>query len=365
MKGSLPRRFPSFAICLLLCFLVTAPRLRAQNAEDNSPSRAPQPARIPATPVAEPTPENAPADVTANPAQPSPGTAGPNYVLGPEDEIGISVFNVPELTITARVAADGLITLPLIGRVQASGLTVEQLREELAEKWGENYLQDPQVTVNVASFQARPVSVIGAVEKPGLYHLTGQRTLIEVLSMAGGFGKKGSSPAGRTVMITRKSGFKDLQQVEGMHMRGPDQVEIDLNRLVYTRDEGLNIEIMPFDIISVTKADVVYVTGAVRLAGGFVLEDRPTVTALQAVSMAGGFTGTASRGGAVIYRTQKDGTKISVPINLKKILKGKEEDMTLAANDILFVPDSKSKMAASRAVDASISTFSGWLIWAH
>ena len=81
------------------------------------------------------------------------------------------------------------------------------------------------------------------MEKPGLYPLKGRRTLIEVLSTAGGVWQEGHIPAGRTVMVTRKSGFKDLNVVDGMHMRGPDQVEIDLNRLLYTRDEALNIVI--------------------------------------------------------------------------------------------------------------------------
>jgi polysaccharide export outer membrane protein len=286
-----------------------------------------------------------------------------NYVLGPEDVVKIDVFDVPELSKSVRVANDGLISLPLIGRVQAAGLTAEQLRQELAEKWGENYLQDPQVTVFVDEFKAKPVSVIGAVEKPGLYPLTGRRTLIEMLSMAGGFGKKSTSPAGRTVLIRRKGGFGDLQPVDGMHMRGPDQIEVDLNRLLYTRDEALNIEIRPLDIISVSKADVVYVTGAVKRPGGFVLEDRPTMTVLQAVAMAEGFTGTAAKGAARILRTNQDGSKTEVPINLGKILKGKAQDTMLAANDILFVPDSKQKMVGQRAIDASVSTFSGWLIW--
>jgi len=146
-------------------------------------------------------------------------------------------------------------------------------------------------------------------------------------------------------------------------VRGPDQIEIDLNRLLYTRDPGLNIEIRPLDTVSVSNADVVYVNGAVKLPGGFVLDDRPTVTVVQAISMAGGFTTTAKRGGAKIFRTQKDGSKIEVPVDMGKVLKGKADDITLAANDILYVPDSRTKVAGSRAVDVSVSTLSAWLIW--
>jgi len=355
MKGLAESPLARFTIFLSVFVLLTPPLLRAQDTEDNP---AGQPASTPTTNT-----DTTTANPPGTPDQPSVAAADPNYVLGPEDELEIEVFDVPELKHTVRIAADGKIALPLIGRVQASGLTADQLRQELADKWGEDYLQDPQVSVFVKEFKARPVSVIGAVEKPDLYYLKGQLSLIEVLSMAGGVGKKAAS--GRTVMITRKSGFGDLQIVEGMHVRGPDQIEIDLDRLLFTRDPGLNIEIRPLDIVSVSKAEVVYVTGAVNKPGGFVLDDRPNVTVIQAISMAGGFSATAARGGARILRTQKDGSRTEIPINLGKVLKGKNEDMTLAANDILYVPDSKKKMVTTRAIDASVSTFSGWLIWAR
>ena len=360
MRSFLEHQSLSFTICLSVVFLLTPSPSRAQNAQDKPASQDPQAIQIPTT-NADKTAGNA----QRNSDQSSSALVDPNYILGPEDVINIEVFNLPELSKTVRVANDGTVTLPLIGRVQAAGLTTEQLRKELADKWGENYLQDPQVTVFVSEFKAKPVSVIGAVEKPGLYPLTGRRTLIEMLSMAGGFGKRATSAAGRTVLITRKSGFGDLQPVDGMHVRGPDQIEIDLNRLLYTKDEALNIEMKPLDIISVSKADVVYVTGAVKRPGGFVLEDRPTMTVLQAIAMAEGFTPTSAKKSARILRTNQDGSKTEVPINLSKILSGKGQDTTLAANDILFVPDSTKKIVGQRAIDASLATFSGWLIWAH
>jgi len=342
-------------IYLSLLVLLTPLPSGAQSSSDQQASQAvPAPAANTDT-----TTGNTPGDSDSS----ATAAASSDYILGPEDEIEVEVLNVPELKQTVRVAADGKISVPLIGRVPASGLTPEQLRQELADQWGESYLQDPQVSIFVKEFKARPVSVIGAVEKPGLYYLKGPRNLIEVLSMAGGFGKKASSAAGRTVVITRKSGFQDLQVADGMHLRGPDQIEIDLNRLLYTRDPGLNIEMKPLDTVAVSKADVVYVTGAVKKPGGIVLDDRPTVTVIQAISMAEGFSGTASRGGARILRTRQDGSKIEIPVNLTKVMKGKAEDLTLAANDILYVPDSKKKVALSRAADVSVSTFSAWLIW--
>jgi len=296
---------------------------------------------------------------------------GPNYVIGPEDVLEIDVFNVPELSTKreggtgggVRVANDGTITLPLLGRVQAAGLTAQQLVERLQAKWGETYLQNPQVTVFVKEFQAKPVSIIGPVEKPGLYYLTARRNLLEVLSMAGGLATRGTLAAGRTVLVTRKSGFKDLPSVEGLRLLDPGRVEINLQKLLYGQEPALNIEIIPLDTIAVSRADIVYVVGAVRKAGGFVLEDREKVTVLQALAMAEGLEGTAARGSARIIRRGEDGSKTEIPVDLGKILKGRSRDMELAANDILFVPDSTGKVAGKRASEAAIGIVSGLIIW--
>jgi polysaccharide export outer membrane protein len=360
MKGLLERVFWGLTVFLWSVVLLTLPQLRAQDNQDKPASQD-----IPGIQDSTDNTDTTEGKTQGDSDQYFGGPIGPNYILGPEDVIKIEVFNVSELSKTVRVANDGMISLPLIGRVQAAGLTTEQLRKELEDKWGENYLQDPQVTVFVNAFKAKPVSVIGAVEKPGLYPLTGRRTLIEMLSMAGGFGKKGTSAAGRTVLVTRKSSFGDLQPVDGMHIRGPDQIEIDLNRLLYTRDQNLNIEIKPLDIISVSKAEVVYVTGAVNKPGGFVLEDRPTMTVLQAVAMAQGLTFTAAKKSARIIRTNQDGSKREVPVDLSQILKGRAQDTTLLADDILFVPDSTKKLLGQRSTDAAFAAFTGWLIWVH
>jgi polysaccharide export outer membrane protein len=286
-----------------------------------------------------------------------------DYVIGPEDVLDIDVFNVPELTKTVRVANDGTISLALLGHVRAEGLTTTQLRAELESKWGRTYLENPQVSVFVKEFHTRPVSVIGAVERPGLYQLTAPRTLIEMLSMAGGLAKRSSAPAGRTVYVTRKEGFADFQPVEGMELVASDKVEINLQRLLYSREAALNIEVKPLDIISVSKADVVYVVGEVKRAGGFVLEDRERITVLQALAMAEGLSGTAAKGSARIIRRSQDGSRTEIPVNLSKVLKGKSQDVELAANDILFVPTSAGKAAVKRAADAAIGTVSGILVY--
>jgi len=289
--------------------------------------------------------------------------AGRDYVIGPEDVLEVEVFNVPELKRTARVSNDGMIGLALIGQVKAAGLTVDQLRGELESRYGHSYLQDPQVSVYVTDFRAQSVSVIGAVEKPGMYQLWAPRNLIEILSMAGGLAKRSTAPAGRTLVIMRKSGFGDIPVVDGMRLLTQERLEIEIRKLLYSQDPGLNIAIKPFDTISVLKADLIYVVGDVGKPAGIVLEDRDDLTVLQAVAMAEGVNRTASKNNAKIFRKTEDGGKIEIPVKLGDILKGKAPDLTLVANDILFIPDNPRKIVTQRLLDTTIATISGVIIW--
>lgn len=322
------------------------------------PGQSPQ-GEVPSTPAAGSAEDVAPA--TAGTA--SERNVPSDYVIGPEDVLDVDVFNVPELTKTVRVANDGTLSLALLGRIRVAGMTVEQLRKELERRWGQTYLQNPQVTVFIREFHAQPVSVIGAVEKPGVYELKGSRTLIEILSMAGGLARTGTAP-GRTLVVTRREGFgPELQLAEGMSVLGVDRIEINLQRLLYSREEGLNIEIKPFDTISVSRADIVYVVGDVRRPGGFVLADRENLTVLQALALAEGLNGTASKGQARIIRRGSGSSRTEIPLDLSKILNGKSKDVELAANDILFVPASTGKAAAKRSAEVVLSTVSGILIY--
>ncbi len=298
----------------------------------------------------------------ATPAGPAIPTSNSDYIIGPEDVLAIDVFEMPELSRTVRVGTDGTISLPLLGSVKAAGLTSEQLRNELESQWDKTYFRNPQVSVFVREYHAQPVAVLGPVERPGLYQLTGPRTLIEVLSMAGGLAHASTVVPGRTVFVTRKGGFGALQPVEGMYLITPEKVEIDLQRLLYSRDAALNIPIMPLDIVSVNKSDLIYVVGGVRRPDGFTLGQREKFTVLQALAMAGGLSGTAAKRGARIIRASSDGSRIEIPVNLGKLLKGKSQDLELSPNDILYVPESTVKGAGKRGLEAVIATVSGAVV---
>jgi len=347
------------SLCLAIALLPSA-SIHAQDQADQKDQPvvepAPQPTAQPQLNATTPVQDSSQQVATAPP---------PDYLVGPEDVLQIDVFDVKELSaLIVRVDNDGTITLPLINRTPAAGLTAQQIKRNLEIAWGKSYLQNPQVSVFVKEFHAQRVSVIGSVEDPGLYDLTSRRTLIDMLSMAGGLVKRASGYPGRYIYVTRKGGFEDFMPPEGSRLVAPDKLAIEIRRLLYSNDSSLNIEIKPFDIISVSKADIVYVTGnGVKRPAGFVLEERDRVTVVQALAMAEGFSNNAKRGSAIVIRTEPDGSRKRIPVNLGKVLDGKAPDIEMAANDILFVPDSAEKAGLKRGVESALGTISGVIIF--
>jgi len=338
------RRLRLAVFCSL--FLIFSLFVTSSQAQSSAPGSSQTPVPLEETPAVQPS---------------SASGEGADYTIGPQDVLDIDVFGLPELSKTVRVGNEGTIVLALLGRVQAAGLTIERLRKDLESRYGKTYLQNPQVTVFVREFHSRPVSVMGAVDKPGVYQLTGNQTLIDLLSLAGGFSR--ASAAGQLVYVTRKGGFGSIQPHEGLRLLSPDKAEINLDSLFYSRDESLNITIQPYDIITINQADKFYVMGGVRQANSFPFPPRDQVTVLQAVAMAGGLLATASRGNARIIRTKEDGSRTEIPIELGKIIKGQSADLPLVANDILYINDSTTKAALRRGLEAIVSTASGVAIY--
>ena len=113
-------------------------------------------------------------------------TGTSEYRVGAQDLLEISVFQVNDLNRTVRVNSNGQISLPLIGVVQAGGNTVQELEQLIAAKLTEGYLQAPQVSVFVKEFTSQRVTLEGAVEKPGIYPITGKTSLLQAIAMGGG-----------------------------------------------------------------------------------------------------------------------------------------------------------------------------------
>jgi polysaccharide biosynthesis/export protein len=275
------------------------------------------------------------------------------YVLGPDDQIQIQAVEVPDISgKPQRLDPNGDLRLPMVGRVHAAGLTLEQLEKELIGRL-KVYLQEPDVTVSVVEFKSQPVSVIGEVHTSGIHQLEGRKTLVEILSLAGGVG----SDAGPTVRITRRLEFGAIPLPEAtVDVSGSySTVEIDLKSLLNATSPEKNIVIRPHDVISVPRAEVVYVVGEVAKSGPLPLSGGNSVSAMEAVSSSGGVLRTAAPSHArILRRGEGDQKRTEIAVDLKKIMQGKSDDVTLHAGDILIVPDSGSKRATTRALEAAV-----------
>jgi polysaccharide export outer membrane protein len=284
------------------------------------------------------------------------------YVLGPEDQIVIRVLDLEEIPDKPfRVDMRGNINVPLIGRVHAGGLTVEQLESSLRGQFGK-VLNDATVTVFITEFRSQPVSVLGAVRTPGVHQIRGQASLYEVLSLAGGL----NPDAGSVIKITRQKIAGPLPLPHAADdPTGEFQVgQVTVKSVMEAQNPEENIRVLPNDVISVPKGELVYVIGAVRKSGGFVLSEKEKVSVLQALSLAEGLDRGASAGSAKILRPVPESDhRQEIPVNLKDILAGRSGDVSLLANDILFVPTSGPKTAFGRGVEAAISMATGVVIY--
>lgn len=312
-------------------------------------------------PLPAPATEPAPAAKLAPAAKPSaPKEAPSDYILGPDDQISLWTPEAEELNGKAlRVEGNGLLMLPLIGSVKAAGATPSQLAAEISKRLEKYYLK-PQVVVSVTEYRSQPVSVIGAVNTPGVHQVQGRKTLVEMLSLAGGT----RQDAGTKVIVTRRAEW-GLIPVEGAVMDPSGEfstAEIDLSAAITAERPQDNIAVKPNDIIAVTKARLVYVVGEVNRPAGFVLE-RKGLSVVQALAMAGGMKATAAGKDAAIIHKDEAGPRERTRVNLSDVLAGKATDIEMDPDDILFVPDSKPKKAFFRAAEAAVQMATGIAIW--
>ena len=291
--------------------------------------------------------------------------ADPAYVLGPGDSISIRVGDLQEITDrTIRIDPNGYIDLPLAGHFQASGQTLESFKQVLAGRL-KRYITDPQITVALIDNQSRPVSVIGAVNAPGVHQLEGPKRLVEVISLAGGV----RADAGDKVFITRENSWGKIPLPDSKEdtTQGFSTASVSLDDLLGAKHPSENILIEPEDVISVPRAEVVYVVGQVRRSGGFPLSSHHSLSLLQALSLAEGLApDAASKKSHILRATDGDPNKVTeIPVDVKSILDGKAPDVQLYANDVLFVPNSAAKTTGRRALDTVLQTAMGLAIYAH
>jgi polysaccharide export outer membrane protein len=284
-----------------------------------------------------------------------------SYVLGPNDRITVRCLNAEEFPpAPIRVDSDGQITLPFVGRVRVAGLTVSEAEKQLTNQLS-SFIVHPQVALNVVESHSQPVSVFGAVNNPGAYQLEGRKTLTEILSMAGGLRKD----AGRTLKVTRRTewGPIPLSSVARDATGDFTVAEVDIEELVRGNTPSANVEVRPYDVVSIPPADLVYVVGQVRKPGGFTMTGRGDFTVMQAVSMAEGLDKTAAPKKAHILRRSGNSSRVEIPVNLETVMSGKAPDMALKADDVLFVPNNTAKSAGMKTLDTVIQLTTGIVVY--
>lgn len=274
----------------------------------------------------------------------APSAPSPDLHIGVGDLLQISVFGAPDFDRQVRVSSSGEVTLPLLGPVHLAGLTAAEAEKLVEKKLVDGgFFNDPHVSVFAREYQTQGVSVLGEVTKPGIYPMLGSHRLFDVISAAGGMTPK----AGNEVTVTHREGNKGVENVT-LKGNGSDSTKN-------------NPDVLPGDIVVVQKAGIVYVVGDVHMPGGFVM-DKPQVTVLQVLAMAQGANPTAKLDGARLIRNS-GGQRTEVPIALKKILSSKAPDVTLQADDILFIPNSAAKSAFRRGMEAVVQAAVGVAIY--
>jgi polysaccharide export outer membrane protein len=241
--------------------------------------------------------------------------------IGPGDLIEVKVFDVPELDQTVRVSDRGEAVFTFLGKIQLAGLTTADAQTLVESRLREgNLVRQPQVSIVIQEYGTQGVSILGQVGKPGVYPVLGSRTLLDIISEAGGITPLAAHEA---TIKRRKTGevfVSSISDNPGDLLAG-------------------NVELWPGDTVIVPKAGIVYVIGDVGRPGGFVMENNGKMTLVQAVALAAGVNRTAAQSKARVIRKAAAGYE-DMPVDLKRILQGKASDIPLNREDIVYIPPS-------------------------
>jgi polysaccharide biosynthesis/export protein len=268
-----------------------------------------------------------------------PDTIRPNYVLGANDQVLIRAPEAEEIDNRPfRIDADGNVNLPLVGHIHAAGMTLQELEADLVKRLRE-FIREPQVFVTVVQFRSEPVFLVGLFSRPGIYPLQGNRTLTEMLVSAGS-----TLPnADRHIKITRHEEYGPIPLPNAVvdPEKKVSTVEISLGSLRENINPTENILLQPYDVVSVGRAELVYVNGEVGKIGGVELGERDSISMAQVLTQAGGFGKDAQRGKVRILRPVLGTNRRSlIEIDAKRLFEGKDLDVPILPGDIVFVPRS-------------------------
>jgi len=284
--------------------------------------------------------------------------------IAPGDVISISTYGVPELTTNSqtsagtifngspatvqgtKIGATGEVVLPYLGAVKLAGLTISEASVYLKRALEEGgYLTDAQVSVGFVDSPTRAITVLGEVMRPAPVPATGQIRLLDALSACGGL----TPLASHTITVKRKGSAEAMTIELGSDPRAAGSIDIPL---------------LPGDTVIVAKVGSIFVLGQVKTPSAIPLGYNSPITVLRALAMAGGVNFGAGLSKARIIRTNSDSQHVEILLDLKKIMFGKQQDVAMRADDVLFVPSNafKASLAAGGASVAMQAFYSAALL---
>jgi polysaccharide export outer membrane protein len=238
----------------------------------------------------------------------------------------IHVFEIPELNLERRVSDSGSIDLPLLGEVAVSGMTATDIKSRLEGLLTAKYVNRASVSVIVKEYANSPVSVVGAVVKPGPLSISGNWYLLQAISAAGGL----TQQAGRKIYVLRTAS-------NGLS----DRLEIRVDNLFREGSSMWNIPIFPSDVVNIPPRTPVKVfcLGEVKTPGALEFDSDDRISLLSAIAKAGGLTDRASNS-IRIKRKGADGKDVETVVNFRRIVAGKDPDPILLPDDVVVIKES-------------------------
>ena len=248
------------------------------------------------------------------------------YRVGPRDLLEIKVIEIPELNVERSVSEGGTITLPMIGDFPVSGLTAEELRGKLESLLTSKYVNRADVSVVIKYFGSKPISILGAVQRPGSLNISGRWFLLQAISAAGGL----TEAAGRKIYILRKK-----------ENGASEMVEVRTDDLFRGASETWNVPLFPGDVVNVSARSTVkiYCIGEVKAPGAIEFFSDDRISLLSVLAKAGGLTDRASKT-IRVKRRDASGKDVETAYEYNRILAGKDPDPELKADDIVIVKQS-------------------------
>ena len=287
-------------------------------------------------------------------------TSSKDYRIGPDDLIEVTVFEDEKLNKVVRVSSQGNVNLPLIGILRVRGLTGSEMEKEIRDLLAEKYLQDPHVSVFIKEYHNQRISMLGAVTKPGVYDVTGEKTVLDLLSLAGGI----RDDAGKMLFLIRPPKMDEDAAKKGKEPEAATAKTFtaELEELLIKGNLNLNFALEHGDVVNIPPAGKVFVGGLVQNPGGFTINKTMTLT--QAIAVAGGLSTKADGTETRIFRYSGRGDQKEVlTFNAYAIEKGQTSDPYLQENDVIFVPRSGTKTVLLEMWDFFKGPLSAFSVW--